>query len=410
MSNNRINIRSALGGESLAATIYALIYTLYTIAFTMQLNLYIIRLLYGAFYSLSVWYFFKIIITKEKSSFIKALNFFVFLILIYGVILLLVGVSGKMIGLGLDKSGFILAHLYSVLPLYTFYYFGKKCKLTPTWFSLMFIIFLLDAYLLYEHNRITLIERAVDVEEGFTNNSGYVWASLLPILVFYDRRRVLQYIFLAVTMIFVLMCFKRGAVLSSVVMLLYFLFQSIRNNSFQRKIITLLFGAVLLILLIRFFYSLLENNSYFLIRYENTMEGDSSGRDYIYKTFFDYIFSHENSLGIIWGNGANGTAKILGIQAHNDWLEYTIDMGIIGLLAYLIYWVTIFINYFKSKGELPQTIITAMGMVIILNIIRTFLSMSFNDMSFFTSSILGYTMALADKAKVTSSKKSTKII
>ena len=105
----------------------------------------------------------------------------------------------------------------------------------------------------------------------------------------------------------------------------------------------------------------------------------------------------ENGRHFILGNGAFGTVKLFGYEAHNDWLEYAIDMGIVGLILYCIYWIRISKNYFAySKFNSNNPILIAMGMVIIVNFLRSFFSMSLDDMSFFSAAVLGFTMAKAD--------------
>ena len=45
---------------------------------------------------------------------------------------------------------------------------------------------------------------------------------------------------------------------------------------------------------------------------------------------------------------------------------------------------------------MQEEVVVAMGMVLIINFGRTLFSMSFNDMSFFSAMLIGYTMAMVD--------------
>ena len=393
MSNIKI-IHRELGGRALGATLYVLIYSLYTAAFSFNLNVNLIRLSYVLFYVFSVWYALKVVLKGNWSPFLRILILFCSLVLIYGVIFLVQGTSYG----NIQSSTFLIIHAVSVLPLFTFYYFGKYEKLTNNWFALMLILFAFDAYCLYYHNRFLLLESIINSDEGFTNNSGYIWASLLPFVAFLNKRKTLQYLCIGIILFFVITCFKRGAILVAVVALLYFVLHSMQKSGWIQKTLVVFLTLAVVVLLFNYIESLLSENLFFAERMEQTLEGDSSGRDNIYSFFYNYFFSAENGANMILGNGAFATVKLRGIEAHNDWLEYAIDMGLIGIVFYFLYWKRIANNYFFfSKHKKDETIFIAMGMVVIVNLVRTFFSMSFNDMSFFSAALIGYTMAVVDK-------------
>lgn len=395
MSNINI-IRRELGGKALGATLYVLIYSLYTIAYSYKLNINLIRVGYVLFYALTLWYTLKVVLKNNKSPFLRILILFFLLIIIYGTVYLL---QGKAYGTT-QPSTFLMVHIASVLPVFAFYYFGEKERLSNTWFALILVIFIIDAYCLYNSNKVDMLESLKNADEGFTNNSGYIWASLLPFVAFLNKRKILQYLSIGIIMLFVLLCFKRGAIVVAVVALLYFMLYSMKKTGLGSKMLIVLLTLAVMVFLFNYMESLLSQNLFFAARMEKTLEGDSSGRDIIYLFFFKYFFSAENGVNILFGNGAFYTIKLFGIEAHNDWLEYAIDLGLIGIVMYIIYWKRIANNYFYfSKNNNDNTFLIAMGMVVIINFIRTFISMSFNDISFFSAALLGYTMAVVDKQR-----------
>lgn len=390
------NIPKILGGKALWATLYVLIYSLYTAAFSFKLNVNFIRIGYVLFYAFSVWYTLKVVSKGNWFPFLKILILFFSLVLIHGVIFLVQGTSYGHI----QSSTFLINHAASVLPIFPFYYFGKYEKLTNNWFALMLILFAFDAYCLYYHNRAIFLESIINADEGFINNSGYVWASLLPFVAFLNKSKILQYLSIAIIMYFVLTCFKRGAIVVVIVSLLYFVLHTMLKAGWKQKILIVFLTIAGVLLLFNFTETLLSENQFFAVRMERSLEGDSGGRDSIYSFFYKYFFSAENAANIVFGDGAFATIKLLGIEAHNDWLEYAIDMGLIGIVLYFFYWKRMAKNYFYfSKYSKDDIILTAMGMVLIINFIRTFVSMSFSDMSFFSAALIGYTMAVVDKQR-----------
>ena len=398
MAKGKINISKVLGGKALWPTIYVLVYTFYIVAFSLRMNVNLIRLGYIAYYAMSIWFFFKIVLKKKQSPFMKSLIFMFVLVIIYATILLITGTSGWR--RQMETNTFLMVHLESMVPLFVFYYFGQSGKINSEWFSYISVFFVIDAYMLYYSNTTIQMESLLNADEGFINNTGYAWAALLPLIAFLNKRKTIQYLFIGLVVFFVLMCVKRGAIIITIIGTLYFLFKSMEKTSTSRRVSMLIFGAGLGIIFLNYFNSLVESNEFFAMRYEDTMEGNLSGRDRIFSYFFHYFFSEENAIHFFFGNGALGTVKILGIEAHNDWLEYAIDMGFLGVIAYAVYWINAAKNYsFYSKNGGDKYILMAMGMVLIMNFVRSFMSMSLDNMYFFTSAVLGYTMSMADSLR-----------
>lgn len=404
MVKSKSSIFSALGGDAKWPTIYTLVFSIYTIAFALQLNVSIIRISYALYFALSIWFIAQLFTSsKQQGTFFNSINLFTALIIVYGLLLVLTGTTGWQ--REIDSSGYLKSHIPSVIPLYVFYYFGKQGKITTQWFSVMLLVFFLDAFLLFTYNQAQSLEAIQNAEEGFTNNAGYIWASLLPVVAFMYKRKLLQFVGIGIIAIFVVACFKRGAILIATIMILYFVLQRMKKGRITIKIVIVLFTIILIAFLFNYFEKLLETSDYLNLRLERTLEGDTSGREDIYAFFGKYFFSSENGLNIIWGNGAFSTVRIYGIEAHNDWLEYAIDMGMIGMICYIVYWLRVIKNYLYSRSRLQEEVVIAMGMVVILNLLRTIFSMSFSDMSFFSAIVMGYTMSLADKEKQISIKK-----
>lgn len=385
-------------GSSLPATIYVLLYTLYTITFSFKLNLYVIRSFYVVYYALTIWYLFKSFRYYSNSTFLKRLTLMFVVVVIYGLFLFQADTTGWKGDV--NPLGNLMLYVFSVLPIYPFYYFGRKGKISPYWFRIMFILFCINTYALYYENETRLQEMLTGSQEEFTNNSGYIIVSLLPLIAFFNKKNIVQYASLVIIIVATILCFKRGAIVVGFLAILYFLFKNIKTQNNTRRIVALILGVAVLFVLYGYLDSLMLSNDYFYQRVISSTEGDSSGRDNIYGFLINYFFSSENGIiGMLLGNGSAATVKILGTQAHNDWLEFAIDFGLLGVVVYFLYWLSNYKYYKYARKHLQEEVVVAMGMVLIINFGRTQFSMSFNDMSFFSAMLIGYTMAMVDNSK-----------
>jgi len=389
-------VNSLISKKSLPATLYVLLFSLYTVAFSLHQNVQLIRFLYIPFYALSFWYMLKTLKYYFNASYIKILTILFLLILVYGTLLIVSGTDASW-KRQTDPTNNLFLYVSSIIPLYAFYYFGRKKMLSTYWFQLMLVVFFADAYALY-YEKETTIMNMMSIEEGsFTNNTGYFFISLLPMIVFFDKKKIIQYGTLIVISIFTILCFKRGAILVGIFAIFYFMVNEFKAKSGLKKILVVAISAIVVSVLYQFVENLLLENDYFYYRLQSTAEGNSSGRDSLYSWFWNYYISEENGLlGLLLGNGAGATIRIHGYEAHNDWLEIAINMGLLGIVVYIMYWATMFKYYRFAKKHLQNEIAIAMGMVLIINFSRTFFSMSLNGMSFFSASLIGYTMSMVD--------------
>lgn len=393
-----LNKKKILLGEALPATLYVLIYTLYTVVFSFQINLMLIRISYMVFYVITLWFTISTFQNYSSSPFIRRLTMMFGLILLYGAILHITGTAG--FKRSVSPFGVMFLYISSILPIYPFYYFERKGMINPSWFKYVFFLFCVCAYGLYFHTQQHVIESLLKNEGEFTNNSGYVIVSLLPFIAFFEKRNIIQYVILVIIILATILCFKRGAIVVAVLSMVYFFLQKTKSSNNKKKLMVVVLGIAAALVVYWYVDNLFQSNAYFYSRVIVSSEGDSSGRDQIYSYFLNYYFSNENGIiGMFFGNGMAGTVKIRGIEAHNDWIEILIDMGLLGVFFYLSYWITNYKYYRYARKHLPYTIVMAMGMVLIINFSRTLFSMSLNDMSFFSASLIGYTMALVDKNK-----------
>ena len=230
------------------------------------------------------------------------------------------------------------------------------------------------------------------IRDGFTLNVGYTFLSLMPLLIFWDRMKFLQFMILIVILFFIVLCMKRGAILVGAVCFMYFLYSSIRSSSGSRKTLVVILSILALVATSLVVYHLFNNNDYFAQRVQQTLEGNSSNRDELYSIYYNHFMSERNFFRFFFGNGANSTLSIGYNYAHNDWLEIAINNGVLGLVIYLCYFFSLFKDYVRAKS---RNVVSArvIMMAIIIMFSTSLFSMSYAAMNIGLSMPLGLALA-----------------
>ena len=349
-----------------------------------------INLLVSFYCAIKIWQM------PNHPPYIKGLNLLVLMFSIYGFALILMNPSTvyyRMSGLSMASYNYIKSIYLSILPIYAFYYFSLKGYLTAErlrrW-AVVFCISCVVSYYIYMQQAMEkLLERGSSAEE-ITNNAGYLFLSLIPIWVVYRRKPLLQYAGLAFCMAFILMGMKRGAIAIGGVVVLYLIWQIIKNARGKQRFIVILLTAVLAVAGVYFVIDMMTSSDYFLQRLEATKEGDSSGRDILYSFFWTYFTEKADAIQFLFGRGANGTLEIYYNYAHNDWLEIAVNQGLLGIVVYAFYWKQFYSTWRQSTNIEAKTILALVG---IIYFAKTLFSMSYGDMTYVCTSVLGYALA-----------------
>lgn len=286
----------------------------------------------------------------------------------------------------------------SVLPLYTFFYFFYKDALTEKDFERFTLLFVIVLLIVYRNNQLVYLEedRTDDVLQ-MTNNAGMKVITMLP-MVLLIKRPILRYIVLGVTLTLVLFSMKRGAMLIAAVLLIIF-FLSNTSDTPKSGIKKVLLSVAVIGGLYYAVTYLLRNNDYFVFRLENTLAGDDSERSSMWR-MARFVFVWKFSpLEQLFGRGPNGFSSIAGTGAHNDWYEFLLDFGIIGVLIYLVYWIQFILTWIRARKLLGKKnkIIIVLSMLIISIFLRTLFSFSFLNLFFIDTCLLGYCLAEISK-------------
>ena len=331
----------------------------------------------------SIYYFVVTILNFKLPVFLKLLAGLVFIFVLYGLIPI---VTGSGFG-GINSFEYLKQILMSLLTVYVFYYYTRKGYLTEGLLKKWAIVFFFVAIGIFYYDQSVRLEQTT--AEGITSKKSYVILTLIPLIPLFYKKPVIQYVMMGVVMLFLLMGVKRGALIIGAVaetwLLINILFvDNGKKNNFVRIVLTvaLVFATIYTV---EYFIS---TNDYFNYRLEQTLEGDSSSRDEIYKNGLDVLLGGDSVLNLLFGYGAYGTRKTLGIYAHNDWLEIGINNGIIVLLLYFIYWLQFF--KYSRKSRHYKVLHQVIALFFIIYFTKSFFSMSYSTYTIFSTSVLGF--------------------
>lgn len=378
----------------LAFVVYYLQGVLYPTGGALSTGLLGINLLVSIGCAIKIWQM------PHNPPYIKGLNLLVLMFSIYGFVFILMNPSTvyySMSGMSMPSYNYIKSVYLSILSIYAFYYFSLKGLLTAERLRWWAVVFCISSVVSYYYNMqqalINLMEKGSSREE-ITNNVGYIFLSLIPVWVLFRTKPLLQYIGLAFCMAYIVMGMKRGAIAIGGVVVLYLIWQIIRNARGKQRFIALLLTAALAVAGVYFVTDMMSSSDYFIQRLEATKEGNSSGRDDIYSFFWTYFTERADFVHYLFGRGANGTLEIYYNFAHNDWLEIAVNQGLLGIAVYAIYWKQLYMTWRQSTNIEAKTILALVG---IIYFAKTFFSMSYGDMTYVCTSVFGYALATMNK-------------
>lgn len=289
---------------------------------------------------------------------------------------------------------YLQSSLNSLLPIFLFYKFSKEGMLKIShikWYIFIFIAtYIVKYYLEYQW----LLSNSTWGRDEFTNNSGYNFVLLMPLLYFFVKRPIIQYSTLIVVLLYTFLSMKRGAILIGFLCFIVFIIQNFRNsNNRKHKFFIIVLTAFILILGIEYIEQTLVSSDYFVRRIEQTTSGDSSGRDEIYKSVWNGYWSDSSIFQLLFGHGANSTIEYAGNFAHQDWLETLCNNGLVGFIILLGFFVSFLREVLNSKKIVKdKTFFYVFSMCLAICFIRTFMSMSIQEFEPCQTLVIGMLM------------------
>ena len=273
--------------------------------------------------------------------------------------------------------------LYALLAFVMFAFLGKEGILTQK-FILVSAILLTVAAIpsFYNAQQLALAKLASGGDEA-TVNASTIFLMLLPLL-FCLRNRVVSLVLFCVCLFFLISGAKRGNILAAVipaVLYAWMLYKENKRNVF--KISVLIIAIAVIALWIK---DLVLSDEYLLRRLEQTLEGNTSGRDVIYSTMWDMWYGVGSIVNLLFGYGYNGTFLYSPMHkfAHNDWLEILVDFGLLGALFYAAIFISFARLYFRLDRGYPRLACIA---IVSIWFMKTLYSMGFTDQTLALMSI-----------------------
>lgn len=283
---------------------------------------------------------------------------------------------------------YLQSALNSLAPIYLFYEFTMNGKLTSDRIRLYLPILLVVCILLYykTENQISLQKET----EEITNNGGYFFVPLIPFLYFYSKKPILQFTFLGVILLYVFMGMKRGAILIGVVGAIVFLYANLKESSGKGKFLFLILTMSIIVGVGLYMNYMLSNSVYFMARFEETLEGNSSGRDAIYGSLWNTLLLESKPLYFYLGRGADSTITVIGKVAHQDWLETFCNNGLVGVLILYFFFYIFGKSAWKSRLYFSGMMFYSFITLFIIVFSKTLFSMSIQNLELFSTMLIGY--------------------
>ena len=288
----------------------------------------------------------------------------------------------------------------SLSPVYAFYLFSTRGYINETWIrSWFFVFFVVVALCLYK-DQINALQRALELNSDkteFTNNSGYLFLALFPMITFFREKPLVMYLFLILCVGFIIIAMKRGAILIAAITLLYIVWTSFSQSKGRTKFAIVVLSILLAIGIFQFVEYFYSTSDYFIARIEQTKSGDASGRQDMFPMYINYLINQVDFGTFLLGAGADGSWLVFGEVAHNDWFQMAIDYGLIGFIIYLFYWFCLLKNralFKRSNLILPYTLF------IIIEFLKTFFSFSIIQLPIYESCIIGFCLSESYSIKI----------
>lgn len=352
--------------------------------------------LLAVFLLCSIYYFIKVCNYKNVPAPINALKYLAIMFGVYGLLRLGADTSDwKYVN---DATTYFKEYELSILPVFAFYYFSRERLIDSKWFYQLSFVFFITAIASFMYQEAQALLRTWLDET--TNNAGYFVVSLMPLLVFYRKKPIIQYAALLIIFILVIRGMKRGAILAVVIGGAYFVWSSLKKAHGNKKFIFLLMGIIAVIAAVAFFQYQLANSDYMQLRMEMTKDGDMSNRESMYPMYYNYFFDKSGSIEFMFGFGADGTLKNMGGFAHQDWLETMMNQGFLGLSLMLYFWISLFVTTWHSRLLKCPNITIIMSIFVIIYFMKSMVSMSINGMTLFATSALAYALAGLDNPSI----------
>lgn len=325
----------------------------------------------------------------HQTKLLKAISALVAMYCLYGGALILFGNPLLELMSHLPSNYIYLqVSLRSLLRIYVFYHYTRVGYLTSHRIRVYAIVLLLTLIPQFYFQQAQIMLE-FDREE-VTNNIGYTFLSIIPTLFFFNKKPLLQYLLLAITMLYIVLAMKRGAIAIGVVAVLALIWPNINSKESKHRFWAILFTIALIAGTVVVVSNMMSESDYFAYRVEQTISGDSSGRDSLYSSLWPQLVTEPNLFYFLFGRGADSTWALVGNYAHQDWLETLCNNGLIGCLILFGFFFCFLQEALHSKTVFTKNYFSAYMILFFIVFAITLFSMSIQSMEVPTSLSLGF--------------------
>lgn len=378
-----------------SCNIYILLWVLWTLQGLFFDSVFFARSFYIPFVVLTLYYVAKVLMAYQLRGVMSAFSLLFIFLLPYGIGLLLFDDVPLV-----SRTSFLKALFNSMGPVFAFYVFTKRGLLTEKRMRIWLLVFIAVAIASFYVNQQLRMEFHGEryKYDEVTNNAAYPILSLMPFVFVIKKKPILLLLLMGIVVFFVVIGYKRGAILISLFMILWTIYIFTKSAKRGRRILVLLVTIIFLIYGGKFIVHKYNSSDYFQYRVELTIEGDANNREWMYSELWDHYSSNQNFSQLLLGEGAYETVNITeGHKAHNDWLELLVDCGLLGFIVYFVYWI-FFLRDLRRKMY-NEMVYAMMGACFIFTFMRTLFSISYADIPFYMTVILGYCFATPNELK-----------
>jgi len=237
---------------------------------------------------------------------------------------------------------------FNLSTFFIFFYLSAKNKILFHNMILYFFILLLIAipnYFVYA--------KEIGLDFNNQNNAIYGIVMLLPFL-FLIKNKLISFSLLFFLILFIILSFKRGAIITSFLIAIIFFIFKIKETSYKLSNLNKLFSKFITIIVAIFvlYYCIdfLLRDEIVFERFKDVENDGGSSRDIIFINILTESFQFTKILNLIFGFGFVGSMYFaFGGTAHNDLLEVFSNFGFFGITFFVGIWYSLWKIIRKSK-------------------------------------------------------------
>lgn len=266
---------------------------------------------------------------------IKAIRYYLFFFIYIWLLAFIPFVSAYK--MGMNEWYHFLTIPYGVMVLLTFYSIGNKVDLKQySW--ILWSCFVVISIVFFRGMQVF---RSEAIRVGSTSDVYYI-VGLLPFILINTVKRYRIVPFLIVFAC-ILMSNKRGAfIILGAMMVIYYIMPSGPNKKTNNIVGRLVLVSI--VLAVAYLFMIWMTSIYnfnMLNRMEQIEEDGGSGRLDRWGLLMSRLFESDSAFRLLFGFGKGAVWKKLGGHAHNDFVEFSYDYGLIAVIFYLAFYVAL---------------------------------------------------------------------